>query len=710
MRMCPMNTQQYSSDSPIALKELDQFNRYPFSQRIAEIIATRCDPSSMIIGIYGKWGYGKTSVLNFMKTELIDNPASVTISFNPWRFSNEDQMLLSFFSELAASIGKSLPNQKEKIVDTVAKYVTPVASFLGKEETLKGLKSLLSEPDLEELKTRIESILSSEKKRIVVFIDDIDRLDVSEIQAVFRLVKLTANFNYLTFVLAFDKDLVISALNNKFVYNSESIGESFLEKIIQIPLQLPQIHDSDLQAYCFKEIDNVLSANNIELSSEEVNNFVMNFTGTIEYFLTSPRQVKLYCNILQFSLPMLAGEVNTVDLMLIEAVRIFLPKVYAFVQNRKDIFINNMTSRIEPDSKFKDSIINSISDTLNNLSDYEKIHVIDLLLYLFPKLNNVYNNIEYGNLYESEWIKDKRIASRDYFQRYFSYSISLKDISDVYLENILKNIDSFSNDYIKSEFIDIITNGQVHSLIKKLRFLYVNLSPIQINQIVLAFSTLSHMLPNPIQFFYQSNPFHQASFLIGQCIEKLENSTDRDNLALLVINQSSTLSFSVECYINFPKNSLERPNPRGFTDEKLSIFETRLCERISSELIDFENYTLKELTSLPQILYLWNKYGNEIDYLEQFQTLLEKNPKVVNDILDSYTPIASSDKGVRRSEFRKNSYDSLINVIDPNLIQKALLHTFTDLPDDENYPEYIIDARDRKLARQFLWFYNNLNK
>ncbi|WP_116315610.1 P-loop NTPase fold protein [Bacillus subtilis] len=62
--------QQYSSDSPIESKEFDKFNRFPFAERVSHVISKRTDPSSIVIGIYGVWGEGKTSVLNFMEKEL----------------------------------------------------------------------------------------------------------------------------------------------------------------------------------------------------------------------------------------------------------------------------------------------------------------------------------------------------------------------------------------------------------------------------------------------------------------------------------------------------------------------------------------------------------------------------------------------------------------------------------------------------------------
>src|SRR5688500_440525 len=57
----------YSADQPIRSKEEDRFNRWPFAYRIAETLAARSEPTSLVIGIYAPWGDGKTSTRRMME-------------------------------------------------------------------------------------------------------------------------------------------------------------------------------------------------------------------------------------------------------------------------------------------------------------------------------------------------------------------------------------------------------------------------------------------------------------------------------------------------------------------------------------------------------------------------------------------------------------------------------------------------------------------
>lgn len=99
---------QYIADQPIASKSEDRFNRAPFATRIAETLATRSDPSSIVIGLYGPWGDGKTSVLEMMQEDLKIRDEIIVVRFNPWHFQTEDLLLRGFFATLADAMGRSL--------------------------------------------------------------------------------------------------------------------------------------------------------------------------------------------------------------------------------------------------------------------------------------------------------------------------------------------------------------------------------------------------------------------------------------------------------------------------------------------------------------------------------------------------------------------------------------------------------------------------
>lgn len=328
---------EYSDDSPISSSEHDLFDRYPFAKRIAQVIQKRRESSSLVIAIFGKWGEGKTSVLNLIDAEVQSNEI-FSIRYNPWRYTGEEELFRSFYTEVAKTLNEKLTTRQEDTGEFIDKYLKPFSRIGGFDGAAEGVSTILGSASLTDLRSRVNDILGNEGKRLVVFIDDIDRLDKDELYAIFRLVKLNAEFRNTVYVLSFDYDVVSGAISEH--YGSErDAGRKFLEKIIQVPIQLPKIPQYLLTEYCYDELKNVLRENDISLSSDEGQRFAEMFWTGFEFMLDTPRMVRLYKNILQFSIPMLKGEVNLVDLMIIEGLKVFYPDLYSTISDNSDLFL-----------------------------------------------------------------------------------------------------------------------------------------------------------------------------------------------------------------------------------------------------------------------------------------------------------------------------------------------------------------------------------
>ena len=149
--------ERYTDDAPISGRNADRFGRWPFARRVASVIAARIEPSSLVVGIYGPWGDGKTSVLNMMTEELNGHDNVIVVPFNPWNFENESQLIRAFFDTLSDVIGKALTTKAEEVGQFLGKYggVLSFASLpfgvdFGAAATAVGEK--LSNVELDELK------------------------------------------------------------------------------------------------------------------------------------------------------------------------------------------------------------------------------------------------------------------------------------------------------------------------------------------------------------------------------------------------------------------------------------------------------------------------------------------------------------------------------------------------------------------------------
>jgi predicted KAP-like P-loop ATPase len=88
--------QAIDSDQPIRSSSEDQFGRKRFAERIADLLISRPESSSIAIGITAPWGEGKSSVLNMIEERLTEKKIKI-LKFNPWRFSDEDSLLRNFY-------------------------------------------------------------------------------------------------------------------------------------------------------------------------------------------------------------------------------------------------------------------------------------------------------------------------------------------------------------------------------------------------------------------------------------------------------------------------------------------------------------------------------------------------------------------------------------------------------------------------------------
>lgn len=450
------------SDQPIKNSKADLFGRKKFSRRISHVIANRTQKESIVIGIHAPWGDGKTSVLHMIIEGLEENLDTkgktlldghiVLVKFNHWRFSDENQLLENFFSVLADKLEGRIETKGEKISDLVRNYswvASPLDALklgvfgfdvnIKTKETLEKLAESKPKADVSTLKERVEKILEESDKKIVVIMDDIDRLDKEEIQAILRLVKLSADFPNTIYILSFDIERVSEALAEK--YGSLEAGKSFLEKIIQLSLPLPPLTANSLINLTFDELNKLLAENKIELPQNEENSWSYFFMTTFGAYLKSPRLVKKYINNLWFAMPEVKGELNIFDLQTIEAIHTFFPKLYEIIRSNKNMFLLEPLNEMLRDVEEKEHIKN-LQAIIEGFPERDRKIIKKIIQEIFPRTTSAYGRSGYGTDWYGRWAKDKRAASPKYFQRYFDFGVADDDISDVELERFINNLSS----------------------------------------------------------------------------------------------------------------------------------------------------------------------------------------------------------------------------------------------------------------------------
>jgi len=311
----------------------------PHAERLAALIQKQIpDKASFVIGIEGEWGEGKSSFINLLKdafpAEKTDETRPTIVDFNPWWFEGSDQLLRHFFDELLGQIDRSgrwtAPARKfmrglAGLLDGGGKaaQLIPDPSVMAAGKAAETASGLLHKLGVEKtrsaqvLKASSKHVLEAQQFKTIVFIDDLDRLPAREIVELFRVIKAVADLPNIIYVIAYDRAIVASALNE--VHKGK--GEAYLEKIVQLPYRLPKptferwnefMVEHLLQIDCVQKV--------VQDESEDVRRGLLNIAAG---FLSTPRDVKRLQSALILT-EHVPGEIglNPLDFVLLEAMRL----------------------------------------------------------------------------------------------------------------------------------------------------------------------------------------------------------------------------------------------------------------------------------------------------------------------------------------------------------------------------------------------------
>lgn len=443
-----------SADAPLTDPNDDAFGYALFAKHLSLSLRSMTPAEGFVVSLHAPWGYGKTTALNFIRHYLDQIPEGerpTVLPFNPWWFSGSEDVARRFFDQLLRELdrngrlSKELRSKLAKFGEAISDVPLPFFSWAKVAKLVAP-----SEESLYDLKADLEGSLRSSEARIVVFVDDVDRLTADETRQLFRVIKAVVNLPGVIYILAFDKERVINALD-EFHPNA---GAAYLEKIVQVPFDLPLPDKASIRKLFFEKLNDVIRSVP-EGRFDQVKWANLFFDG-IDTFVQSPRDIARLVNALTVTFPAVENEVDVVEFIAIETLRVFAGPMYDAIRANRDFFAGHS-------SDYSDAAKVAAQTTLDAylalLPAADRSAIQNVLIRLFPKVAALFGHGYHGAEWESIWRREKRAASSDIFDVYFRLAVAPGEISS---SEMTAAIELMAHEEAFAEFL-IRLSGEKHA-------------------------------------------------------------------------------------------------------------------------------------------------------------------------------------------------------------------------------------------------------
>ncbi|WP_419684795.1 KAP family P-loop NTPase fold protein [Burkholderia theae] len=422
----------------------DAFGYAPFAKVIARAVRTTPSPSGLVIAIDGPWGAGKTTLLNFVKHYLVEDDAAagtdeklIQIDFNPWWFADGEQLARQFLQQFAAQLPVGMDARLNVLKSSIAAYADAIGEAASwgvalktgaklpiVREVVAGMLRKIAprEKDVAALKQSISKSLHASGKRFAVIVDDIDRLRPHEINEVFRVIKAIADFPNVVYLLAYDGSVISQSLESSMGIRD---GRAYMEKIVQAQFSLPTVARSKLMRKLTSDLDALLAQ--IGVGEFDNDRWLNVFHEGLDRLVRRPRDIVRIINALSVTVRPLLGEVNVVDFIALEFLRVFAPAVHSAIKNNEQLFVGTSGRDAGRDARAVEREFHD--EWLNAIPREQQDAVRNVVQRLFPRLQSIWSNVQFEATELRRWSADARVAVPDHYPKYFEFNVPENTLS-----------------------------------------------------------------------------------------------------------------------------------------------------------------------------------------------------------------------------------------------------------------------------------------
>jgi hypothetical protein len=440
------------SDDPIQTWTQDALGRAALIDILSVKIMIGKAP---VIALSGPFGVGKTSVLNLLREHLGDK--TITVSFNTWLPGSQDALTSYLLGDIANEC------KKQYLVPGLRQSAARLAIALGQKVPLLSEYLKLRPPNTQ--KDSIENLKSALvrlPKRVVVLLDEIDRMEKEEMMTLLKVIRGIATLPNLSFICAGSIPAMV---------NTAQKDEEYFQKFFPVVIPVPEPNPAELRRMGPDRLATAFASRDWFQDDTETaefkNQMESMWDARIAPFCKNLRAVGLLANDVSVAAAALWREVDPSDLTLVEMLRRFKPSIYRLVA--KSSFALTGGESVFRGGKFRDDgeaktareqFLADLKQMVTYVDEFEEVQgVIDEL---FPSGRQA----ERRRMAEdSAGEIDKRIREPGIFPAYFRHDLPDEIFSSVELDSLLLRFKRASDQSARDGvFLDTLQSMEKGSL------------------------------------------------------------------------------------------------------------------------------------------------------------------------------------------------------------------------------------------------------
>ena len=564
-----------------------------------------------VIGLTGKWGSGKTTIINNVKKLIredgVINKITIIDEFDPWIYESQHAMFLDMFDIILSKTGITFKTREIK------RKINSISNTFFERNKMSNIKEIFVKDEnkaIEEIKYMINTYLKNSNKRIVFIIDNIDRANKENILLLFKTVNSVLNFERTVYLLSFDKNRL-----KKIFKDSLSTDFEYIDKILQQEIKVPLIQGERIDEINLKVMQNILFRYGLTL--EEINN-IMHVLREYSQNIQDLRELKININSIFNSSFVSNNNLNRIDSFIIKYISLKSEEIYDAIRDKKEFFVSEDYDLFSNLISYDNEKFNEEAESFfQKLFNGKNAKYLNLMSISFPyvKLFNEhkdtdkipeYRNVNLGVYDKTSYAisnKDARIYNAKFVDSYFTEKENDFLKINIKVKNFIKFINSEDKKREQitkryEELFDLYPGKAQRFVMENLGF-FIN--DVKSNKLKLAFIIYDKLKYNDKSFLWSGlNSQQRATIVLSDLLLNLDE-LDRKRFLNKIKNDFKSLRiFESILYWMDPKDQPDKKNNIECLDEFTKVYKDMINKIVENKINIYtkETYGFQNLHSL----------------------------------------------------------------------------------------------------------------